>query len=114
MIDFKGHAALQLTPASSSEKFHGIDPDYRCIGAALWRWWRILGSPSRYLVIEVFLRNISSGLLHSITDPSARPFVRLVVLTAIMMMGYLFILKQSQRVQIVQHNFSMVADRSKA
>jgi PRC-barrel domain len=25
MIDFKGHAALQLTPASSSEKFHGID-----------------------------------------------------------------------------------------
>ena len=52
MIDFKGHAALQLTPASSSEKFHGIDPDYRCIGAALWRWWRILGSPSRYLVIE--------------------------------------------------------------
>jgi hypothetical protein len=63
---------------------------------------------------KVFLRNISSGLLHSITDPSARPFVRLVVLTAIMMMGYLFILKQSQRVQIVQHNFSMVADRSKA
>ena len=43
--------ALQLTPASSSEKFHGIDPDYRCIGTALWRWWRILGSPSRYLVI---------------------------------------------------------------
>jgi rare lipoprotein A len=38
-------------PASSSEKLHGIDPDYRCIGAALWRWWRILGSPSRYLVI---------------------------------------------------------------
>jgi hypothetical protein len=52
--------------------------------------------------------------LHSITDPSARPFVRLVVLTAIMMMGYLFILKQSQRVQIVQRNFSMVAERSKA
>ena len=43
---------MQLPPASSSEKCHGIDPDYRCITTALWRWWRILGSPSRYLVID--------------------------------------------------------------
>ena len=50
-MDFKEYA-LQLPPASSSEKCHGIDPDYRCITTALWRWWRILGSPSRYLVID--------------------------------------------------------------
>jgi hypothetical protein len=63
MMDFKGYAALQLTPASSLEKFLGIDPDYRCIGTALWRWWRILGSPSRYLVIEgVFKEHLVTAL----------------------------------------------------
>jgi hypothetical protein len=30
---------------------HGIDPDYRRSGAAVWRRWRILGSQSWFLVI---------------------------------------------------------------
>ena len=31
---------------------HGIDPDYRCPSAAVWRRWRILWSQARVLVIE--------------------------------------------------------------
>jgi hypothetical protein len=57
--------------------------------------------------------NVSSGLLHSIPDPSARMFVWLFSLTALMMMGFLLITRHSQRVQIVHHNFNMVADHSK-
>jgi hypothetical protein len=34
---------------------HGIDPDYRCIGAAVRRRRRILGSQSRLLVTKAFL-----------------------------------------------------------
>jgi hypothetical protein len=57
--------------------------------------------------------NLSSRLLHSIPDPSPRLFLRLFVLTAIMMMGFLLIMRHSQRAQIVHHNFNMVADHSK-
>jgi positive regulator of sigma E activity len=34
-------------------------------------------------------------------------------LTALMTMGFLLITRHSQRVQIIHHNFNMVADRSK-
>jgi len=36
----KGCAAWQLKPASSTEKFHGIDPDYR---------WRDVSGPAALL-----------------------------------------------------------------
>jgi len=57
--------------------------------------------------------NLSSRLFHSISDPSPRLFLRLFVLTAIMMMGFLLIMRHSQRAQIVHHNFNMVAVHSK-
>jgi hypothetical protein len=57
--------------------------------------------------------SVSSGLLHSILDPSARMFVWLFSLTELMMMGFLLITRHSQRVQIVHQNFNMVADHSK-
>jgi hypothetical protein len=34
------------------ENCHGIDSDYRCPGAAVWRRRRILWAPPRVLVIE--------------------------------------------------------------
>ena len=43
--------AVKIGPALSTEASHGIDPDYRCISAAVWRR-RILGSQSRVLVTE--------------------------------------------------------------
>jgi hypothetical protein len=44
---------------------HGIDPDYRS-GAVLVRWWRLLGSSSRSLVID--------GRSHAMRGPNgARP-----------------------------------------
>jgi hypothetical protein len=57
--------------------------------------------------------NISSWHLHSIPDPSARLFQWLFVLTAIMMMGSLFIMRHSKHARIVHHEFNTVADRSK-
>jgi hypothetical protein len=39
----------QIMPSPSTEKSHGIAPDYRCAGALV-RWRRILGSQSRSLV----------------------------------------------------------------
>ena len=36
--------AREIRPSPSTEASHGIDPDYRCIGAAVWRRRRILGS----------------------------------------------------------------------
>jgi hypothetical protein len=41
--------------------FDGIDPDYCCPGAAVWRWRRILWSQARVLVIERLLRSFCSG-----------------------------------------------------
>jgi hypothetical protein len=32
------------------ETLHGIDLDYRCVSALVWRRWRILGSQAGYLV----------------------------------------------------------------
>jgi uncharacterized protein YjbJ (UPF0337 family) len=40
----------KVRPAPSTEASHGIDPDYRCISAAVWWRRRILGSQSRLLV----------------------------------------------------------------
>src|ERR1700730_12947125 len=59
--------------------------------------------------------NVSLRLLHSIPDPSARLFAWLFFLTALMMMGFLLIVRHPQRVQLVhvQYNFNTVADRSK-
>ena len=36
----EGRSARQVRPAPSKGTSHGIDPDYRCISAALWRWRR--------------------------------------------------------------------------
>ena len=57
--------------------------------------------------------NVSSRLLHFIPSPSARMFVWLFSLTALIMMGFILIMRHSQRVQIVHHNFNMVADHLK-
>ena len=54
--------------------------------------------------------NISSRPLHSISEPLFR---WLFVLTAITMMGFLLIMRHSERVQILHHNFNMVTDHSK-
>ena len=45
----------QIMPSPSTEKSHGIAPDYRC-ASALVRWRRILGSQSRSLVINRLFR----------------------------------------------------------
>jgi hypothetical protein len=59
--------------------------------------------------------NVSSQLLRSLPDPSARLFAWLFFLTALMMMEFLLIVRHPQRVQLVhvQYNSNMVADRSK-
>ena len=45
-------AARKNWPLPSTEASHGIDPDYRCATAAVWRRRRIPWSQSRLLVIE--------------------------------------------------------------
>ena len=46
------------------ETSHGIDTDYRCVSAAVWRRRRILGSQSRLLVTSSFSQSWSlTGLL---------------------------------------------------
>jgi hypothetical protein len=41
----------QIIAIAATENSHGIDPDYRCAGAVV-RWRRILGTPSRSLVMN--------------------------------------------------------------
>jgi hypothetical protein len=86
-----------------------------CIIPAQLKLTHYLGVCSRNICYmrELSCMNLSSRLLHSIPDPSPRLFLRLFVLTAIMMMGFLLIMRHSQRAQIVHHNFNMVADHSK-
>jgi hypothetical protein len=55
--------------------------------------------------------NVSSQLLRSLPDPSARLFAWFFFVTALMMMGFLLIVRHPQRVH-VHYNY-MVADRSK-
>jgi hypothetical protein len=45
-------AVCKNRPLPSTEASHGIDPDYRCATAAVWRRRRIPWSQSRLLVIE--------------------------------------------------------------
>ncbi len=47
---FERCSARQVRPAPLKETSDGIDSDYRCVSAAVWRRWRILGSQSRLLV----------------------------------------------------------------
>jgi len=49
-------------PASPKEAFHGIDPDYRCATAAVWRRRRLPWSQSRLLVIEGGFDRAKTGI----------------------------------------------------
>jgi hypothetical protein len=56
---------------------------------------------------------ISSWRLHSIPDLSPGLFQWLFVLTAVMIMGYLLIMRHSQHARIIHPELNTVADSSK-
>ncbi len=61
----------------------------------------------------VIRMNLFSRLLHSIPDPSARLFLGLLFMIALMMMGFLLVTRHSHYNRMTHHQFEMIDNHSK-